>query len=866
MVEGARTLVVAMDAADPTLVRRWAAAGHLPTVQGLLDRGTAATVIAPPGVFVSANWVSIFTGRSPDRHRYLCWDEIDPATYEHRETDPNPQTIRGTPFWEHVSTAGHPQVIVDVPHSWPVPIDGTIVVEWGCHDRHQGTRSWPEGVIDRLDQLTGGHRLGESSHPHRHQFAPCDYAHRAGVLRTLDEERALLEEIRAGVEAKRRASLALFDDGGWELFVVAFGETHCAGHQLWHHHDPTNLRADPAATAAVGGDPVLDVYRRVDAAIGELVDRLGPDDTAYLLLPHGMVSHNDGTELLDPVLARLEQALDDPAVLGRATRLAAAALGPLPGPARRAAGRAAAPLVRRRLASAPADTDTDPPPRADRRWYAVPNNSVTGGVRLNLIGREAHGLVHHGARREVLGWLRDRLLELVNVDTGGPVVTDAWITEDVYDRADDDLLADLHVEWERSAPIERVWSPAVGTVVRPYTHWRNGDHIREGLVVAVGPGIDPGVAAEAIDSIDLGPTISRSVGVDLPGVDGRTLPHLLPAPMRVASLGTPRPPRWARDPSTVGRAGPRAALASLERRARRGGAGDGALWARIEEVATAHAATRAELGRTATQVDRLRHQTWELERQARVGRTMAWLRQQPPSDGPLVSVVLPTRDRAELVTGAIASVLAQTHQAWELLVVDDASTDDTASVLAALADERIRVLPGTGSGVAAARNVALDHARGELVVYLDDDNRFDADWLKAVVAAFDAEPEATVGYGARLVDDFGRHHGLEDDGEVWLQLLPWDRAGVQEFNRADMNVLAHRRCGARFDERLSYFADWDLLLELTAAQDPIEIFAIAAHYTTTAPDRITDVTLGREAHAAEYELVRSKPRGAPDRG
>ncbi|MCU1497801.1 MAG: type phosphodiesterase/nucleotide pyrophosphatase [Acidimicrobiales bacterium] len=859
-------MLIAMDAADPDLVRRWASEGRLPAVASMLARGTAAEVAAPPGVFVTSNWASIATAVGPDRHRYLCWDEIDPETYEHRETEPTPATVQGTAFWEHLSTAGRRTALVDVPHTWPSPIDGVMVVEWGCHDRHAGTRSWPEGLISELDELTGGH-LGEVANPDRDQFAPCDYLHRTAPIRSFDEEVRLLEDLRVAVERKRQASLHLLDQGDWDVFVSVLGESHCAGHQLWHHHDPSHPRHDPSARRAIGVDPVLDLYQRVDAVIGDHLDRLGPDDTAYLLLPHGMVAHHDGTHLLDPVLANLDRSLDRPEQVGRATRLASVATSPLPISARRRAARWAAPLVRRRLASAPAQEHSVLPAIARRRWYAAPNNTVSGGVRLNLAGREGQGRIHPGARDEVLHWLIDRLSELVNVDTGGPVVAEVTIADDIYQRRPDDLMPDLFVEWVRDDPIERVWSPATGTVVRPYTHWRTGDHVPVGLLVAAGPGIAAGATTETIDSIDIAPTVSRSVGVELPDVDGRAIAALLPAGQ--AAAGVAGPARWAR--ATRSHPGLRRSLTALERRAATARAHGLDHWevagaprldslrAELDALAAAHHRTHEELRRGQAAIASLQQQVVDLGREAAITRTTAWLRLRPSDPEPKISVIIPTRDRAGVLGGAIDSVRNQTHANWELLVVDDHSRDATPALLAAIDEPRLRVLASRGAGVAAARNTGLDHATGDVVVYLDDDNRYDPDWLKAVAWAFSERPTAGVGFGARLVDDQGRHHGGSFSGQVWMQQLPWDREAVQEFNRVDMNVLAHRRNGARFDPQLSFYADWDLLLALTVDEDPFEITAIAAHYTTTEPTRLTAVTEA-SAQDAEYRRIRAKAR------
>jgi glycosyltransferase involved in cell wall biosynthesis len=108
----------------------------------------------------------------------------------------------------------------------------------------------------------------------------------------------------------------------------------------------------------------------------------------------------------------------------------------------------------------------------------------------------------------------------------------------------------------------------------------------------------------------------------------------------------------------------------------------------------------------------------ELERLASIATTSAWLRQVDVRESMMISVVMPTRNRCDRVMTAIASVQAQRYSWWELLVVDDGSEDDTWGVIsrAAAHDDRIRPLRIEHSGVAAARNHALDHAAGDAIV------------------------------------------------------------------------------------------------------------------------------------------------------
>src|SRR5580700_5759189 len=114
---------------------------------------------------------------------------------------------------------------------------------------------------------------------------------------------------------------------------------------------------------------------------------------------------------------------------------------------------------------------------------------------------------------------------------------------------------------------------------------------------------------------------------------------------------------------------------------------------------------------------------------------------EPAANGaPDISVVLATYDRRHSLPRAIASVLAQQGTRFELIIVDDASRDDTLAYLASLADPRIRVLASDRNrGPSAARNRGLEAARGELVAFLDSDDAYRAGRLAAPLAAFAAD-------------------------------------------------------------------------------------------------------------------------------
>ena len=102
----------------------------------------------------------------------------------------------------------------------------------------------------------------------------------------------------------------------------------------------------------------------------------------------------------------------------------------------------------------------------------------------------------------------------------------------------------------------------------------------------------------------------------------------------------------------------------------------------------------------------------------------------------LVSIIMPSYNTGRFIAETVESVLAQTYSNWELIIVDDCSTDNTDDVVAPyLSDERIRYIKNeTNSGAAVSRNRALREARGRWIAFLDSDDLWEADKLRAQIA------------------------------------------------------------------------------------------------------------------------------------
>lgn len=110
------------------------------------------------------------------------------------------------------------------------------------------------------------------------------------------------------------------------------------------------------------------------------------------------------------------------------------------------------------------------------------------------------------------------------------------------------------------------------------------------------------------------------------------------------------------------------------------------------------------------------------------------------NDRPRVSVIIPCYNAAPYIGATIESVLAQTLPAAEIVVVDDGSRDDSLAVLAGFG-ERVRILTRPNGGPAAARNMAIAHASGDFIAFLDSDDLWEPEKLARQMAEFSAHPE-----------------------------------------------------------------------------------------------------------------------------
>jgi glycosyltransferase involved in cell wall biosynthesis len=197
---------------------------------------------------------------------------------------------------------------------------------------------------------------------------------------------------------------------------------------------------------------------------------------------------------------------------------------------------------------------------------------------------------------------------------------------------------------------------------------------------------------------------------------------------------------------------------------------------------------------------------------------------------PQVSVVIPTYRHRDYVLLTLESVWAQSFSDFEVIVVNDGSPDDTASLLSPLADAgRIQYIEQANGGQAAARNRGIAVARGELIALLDDDDLWPPDKLEWQVHALHDNPQAVVVYGSAVCVDASGTPVIPRNAEGQPITLPWEAPTGDVYTKfVERNwILSPGQClirrsalgeGAHLpfdpDPALRGCDDWDLWLHL----------------------------------------------------
>ena len=185
---------------------------------------------------------------------------------------------------------------------------------------------------------------------------------------------------------------------------------------------------------------------------------------------------------------------------------------------------------------------------------------------------------------------------------------------------------------------------------------------------------------------------------------------------------------------------------------------------------------------------------------------------------PTISVILPVYNGTDTIRATVNSVLGQSFTDFELLIINDGSTDDTLNILNAFADQRIRILSYANEGLASSRNRGITQARGGFISFIDADDLWATSKLASQYRVLEAAADADVAYSwTDFIDEEDHllrgsvHHSSQ--GHVLPQLLK------ENFIASGSNVLVRAQLFKKvglFDTALKAAEDWDMWLRMAA--------------------------------------------------
>jgi len=210
---------------------------------------------------------------------------------------------------------------------------------------------------------------------------------------------------------------------------------------------------------------------------------------------------------------------------------------------------------------------------------------------------------------------------------------------------------------------------------------------------------------------------------------------------------------------------------------------------------------------------------------------------------PLISVIIPVYNGEATIKETIASVLNQTFKDFELIVIDDGSTDSTLDVLSSIQDPRLKVFSYPNGNQAVSRNRGLSRATGEYISFIDADDLWTPDKLEAQLKALQENPQAGVAYSwTDLIDEAGNF--IRGGAKIYWKGESHARMLLNDFVESGSNPLiraeAFKEVG-KFDESLPPAEDWDMWIRLAARYHYIVVPSVQVLYRIRANSSSTNV-------------------------
>jgi len=507
-----RLLIIGLDGAAFDYIDPLIEQGKLPNIAHLIRSGARSNLRSVLHPYTAQAWTTMCTGQNAGRHGIFDFWERDFSHYAFKI--PIPQRRAAPAIWEYVNAQGFPSVIINVPMTYPPDHIKGIFISGREVPGYQSPYTYPPEVKMHIQSVSGGSYV----------IVPNDWMwmKRGQPEHALD---AILEEI--DIRFKVATDLLKTTDWLFSMFVVA--ATDSVNHFFAKFCDPSNHDYHPNAAQRLR-NAISQVYEDIDRRIGELLACLPSDINILIVSDHGSGSESNVMVHLNSWLAQHHLLSFKAEVSRPSAQLRAWMISNL---------RTAAEFVpyqsltwlrskfggkmRSRLSQESLFNGVD--------WLETKafSEERRGNIWLNVKDRDPLGIVNSGREYdEIVQYIQQELPKLTHPDTGETVIRKVWRRQELFNGEFTTSFPDLIVE----ATIPDVFRhSAISGVPQPIELASkgmmrglptSGGHRHEGILIAAGPQIRPGVSIPRSDLIDVTLNALCLLGLPVPiGIEGK---------------------------------------------------------------------------------------------------------------------------------------------------------------------------------------------------------------------------------------------------------------------------------------------------------------------------------------------------------
>ena len=484
-----RNLIIGLDGATFDVIDPLVAAGVMPVLASIMERGVRGRMLAWPNMNSAASWSSMITGYNPGQHGVFdfgaYWESPTPAPEARHPTTGADR--KKDPFWRILSVAGKRVGVINVPISYPADqINGFMLAGMDTPSVRSPGFAHPPDLLAEL---------------HRHGIDYILDVSNPGAQRARAPYK-LPDDVKRLVEARSRTVLYMMQQHPCDVLMAVFVATD----RMQHGYFP-DLKSD---VDSPNWTPIRDLYRQIDLFLGKAVALCGEDTTIMLVSDHGFGPARNASRSLNALFARLGLLAYRSAQRDARNVLLSGLLeqGRRYIPSRFQFGLAHMfPVMHMRAVSA-------------RKFVRIdwPRTQVfahgLGCVSINLRGREPEGTVSPDDYDAVCERVRDVLLRLVNPGSSQRPVRAVHRRDEVYHGPFLSKASDLLIEWDYStigdslSLVDGADEISIsGASADERRRSGKGGHHPEGIFIACGPDIRKGGSVTNVRVYDIAPTV-----------------------------------------------------------------------------------------------------------------------------------------------------------------------------------------------------------------------------------------------------------------------------------------------------------------------------------------------------------------------